>query len=124
MRTNIKTTNIVLTEELSGYLEKRLSSLDKLVAHHEEEAIADVEIGRTTKHHQSGDVFRAEINVHIGRRSFRAVREAGDLLSSIDEAKDQMMDELRSEKGKRMALIRKGGQKVKAFIKGMKWWGK
>ncbi len=122
MRTRIKTTNITLTPDIAEYLEKRLAAFEKLTAHHSEDAFLDVEIGRTTKHHHSGDIYRAEINIHIGQKNFRAVQETGDLHSSIDAAKDQMMDELRSEKGKRMSLIRHGGQKVKAFIKGIPWW--
>ena len=124
MRINIKGTNIELTPSLLDYLNKRLQSLDKLVHNKEEAAILDVEVGRTTKHHASGDVFRAELNIHIGSKSFRAVRESSDLYSSIDEAKSQMMDELRSSKGKKLHLLRRGGQRVKAIIKGLYWWRK
>jgi ribosomal subunit interface protein len=110
-----------MTPDISAYLEKRLSALDKFLLG-KEEAIVDVEIGRTSKHHQSGDIFRAEINVHVGTKGFRAVSETSDLLASIDEAKDEMLGELRSDKGKSMHLIRRGGQKVKALIKGLPWW--
>lgn len=122
MRITIKTTNITLTPELSEYLNKRLSALEKLTTHESEAAIADVELGRTTKHHQTGDIYKAEINLHIGGKSFRAVEETQDLYTSIDDAKDRMMDELRSDKGKRLSLLKRGGQRVKAFIKGFPWW--
>lgn len=115
---------MTLTPDLSDYLEKRLASLDKLTARAGETAIADVEIGRTTTHHQTGDIYRAEINVHIGNKSFRAVQETEDLFTSIDAAKDQMMEELRTEKEKHLSLVRRGSQQVKAFIKGFPWWGR
>lgn len=121
IRTNVKATNIELTPEISDYLSKRLSAFEKLISHHPDAAIIDVELGRTTKHHQTGDVYRAEINVHVGHRSFRASRETPDLYTSIDEAKDQMMDELRSDKERRISLVRRGSQHVKAFIKGFPW---
>ena len=124
MRINIKTTNIRLTLELSDYLNKRLEGFEKLTSHYSEATIVDVEIGRTTKHHQTGDIYRAEINVHIGHKSFRAVQETGDLYASIDAARGQMLEELRSNKEKRLSLVRHGSQKIKAFIKGMRWWGK
>lgn len=122
MRINIKGTNIELTADISDYLNKRLSSLEKLVHDKNETAMLDVEIGRTTKHHQSGDIFKSELNLNIGSKNFRAVTEATDLFSSIDAAKGQMMNELRSNKGKKMHLIRRGGQKVKALMKGLYWW--
>lgn len=122
MKINIKTTNLTLTPDISAYLEKRLSAFEKLTSHEFESAIVDVEIGRTSAHHQTGDVYRAEINVHAGHRDFRAVEETGDLYTSIDAAKDRMMEELRSEKEKRLSLVRRGGQRVKAILKGFPWW--
>ncbi|HEY4499463.1 MAG TPA: ribosome-associated translation inhibitor RaiA [Candidatus Paceibacterota bacterium] len=122
MRINIKTTNVTLTPELSGYLSKRLEALEKMTERFGEAAIVDVEIGRTSKHHHTGDIYRAEINVHVRNRSFRAMKETPDLFSSIDEAKDQMLEELRSDKEKHLSLLRRGSQQVKTFIKGMRWW--
>ena len=124
MRVTIKTTGINLTPDLSDYLNKRLTALEKLTAHHSEAVMVDVEIGRTTKHHHTGDIYKAEINVHVGHKSFRAVKETGDLFTSIDAAKDQMLEELRSNKKKRLSLVRHGSQRVKAFIKGFPWWGR
>ena len=124
MRTNIKVTNITLTPEISEYLEKRLGALEKLVRVKDESAMLDVEIGRTTKHHLSGDIFRAELTLNIGSKNFRASSETGDLYNSIDEAKDEMMDELRSNKERTIHLVRQGGQKIKAMVKGLYWWKK
>ena len=121
MRTNIKTTNITLTPEISDYLSKRLAGFEKVITHDSEVALVDVEIGRTTKH-QSGDIYRAEINIHIRHKSFRAVKETDDLYTSIDAAKDQMMEELRTNKEKRISLLRRGGTRVKALIKGLRSW--
>lgn len=122
MRTNIKATDLALTPDISEYLEKRLAAIEKFMAYASEPAIIDVEIGRTTRHHQSGDIYRAEINIHRGQRSFRAVQEAQDLHAAIDAAKDKMMEELRSSKEKRVSALRRGGQRVKSFIKGFPWW--
>ena len=55
MKINIKTTNLTLTPDISAYLEKRLSAFEKLTSHEFESAIVDVEIGRTSAHHQTGD---------------------------------------------------------------------
>lgn len=123
MRINTKATNISLTPDVTAYLEKRLSSLEKFLSSNEA-AIVDVEVGKTTKHHQSGDVFRAEINVHVGNRSFRAVSETSDIRAAIDEAKEEILSELRSDKDRKIHFLRKGGQKVKALIKGLSWWRK
>jgi len=33
-----------------------------------------------------------------------------------------MMEELRSDKQRRVSLVRRGGQQIKALIKGFPWW--
>ena len=124
MRINIKTTNIKLTPDVSAYLEKRLAGLEKFVLNDSELAMVDVELGKTTEHHQTGDIYKAEINIHIGSSAFRAVEETGDIFSAIDQAKARMENELRANKDKKISLMRRGGNRVKALLKNVTWWRK
>jgi putative sigma-54 modulation protein len=121
MRINIKTSSINLTPDISNYLDKRLSGLEKFFSKQEESAIVDVELARTSRHHQTGDVYKAEINIHIGKRAFRADKESIDIFSAIDLAKSQMEDELRSDKSKGLHLLRRGGKQIKDLIKNFNW---
>lgn len=119
MKINLKITTLTLSDEESVYLDKRLQALDKLVVGpHAEAAMADVEVGRTTTHHQGGAIFRAEINLHVGSKHLRSVSEKTDLLSAIDDAKDQMAEELRSTNSKQLTLMRRGAKLVKDTIRG------
>jgi len=117
MHINIKATNIELTSEISEYTEKRLRSLDKLIDPEDTTALCDVEIGRTTKHHQRGNIFRAEINVTIKGGQFRAVSEKETLYDAIDTAKDDMMRELRRSKQKHRRLLKKSGVRFKNLMR-------
>ena len=118
MRHNIKGTNIQLTDAITSYLDKRLATLERFVNADDPTLMVDVEVGKTTFHHQSGDVFRAEINIHVSGKSYRSVAERSDLYSAIDEAKDSMKRELASNKDKRTSLLRRGGQRIKDFVRG------
>ena len=71
MKTNVKATQMELTSAISDYLSKRLSALDKFVDPTDDSAMCYVEVGKVSHHHKSGDVFRAEINLHLGGKSFR-----------------------------------------------------
>lgn len=124
MRINIKATNLELTQAISDYLEKRISTLDKFVNKNDESAMADVEVGKSTKHHQSGDIFRAEINLHVAGKNLRAVSEKDNLYAAIDEAKDEMAREITSHKAKQRTLLRRGGAKIKDFLRGFYRGGK
>jgi len=117
MHTNIKTTNIDLTPEISDYVEKRLQALDTFIDTDDTTAMCDVEIGKTTMHHKAGNIFRAEINVHTKGDHFRAVREEETLYAAIDTAKDEMARWLRRHKQKRFRLIKKGGARLKDLMR-------
>ena len=117
MHHNIKTTDFEMTPEVSEYLDSKLQTLDKYVARDDESVKCDVEIGRSTEHHQSGKVFRVEINITIGKKMLRAVAEEETINAAIDRAKDDITKTLRRHKGKQSRLFRKGGEKIKNFLR-------
>ncbi len=84
-----------------------------------EGVLVSVEVGKTTKHHKSGDVFRAEIRINAGGEEYYAVTETEDLYAAIDEAKDDIVRELTSSRKKALRLFRKGGQRIKNLLRGM-----
>lgn len=118
MRLNLKTTNVTVGKETRAYLDKKLESLAKLVAVDDPAVMVDVELGRTTRHHQTGDVFFAEINIHRGKESFRAVSDRSDLMSAIDGMRDSIARELSSRKDKQVSLVRRSGQFAKMLLRG------
>jgi ribosomal subunit interface protein len=118
MNISIKSTNIELTPALKDYTEKRISGISKFTG---EEAMAVIEIGKTTAHHKNGDIFRAEINVTttLGKQ-FRSASEKSDLYEAIDDVRNEIVRELSSAKGKKEALWKKGARKFKNMIRGFR----
>ena len=117
MITNLKSSNIELTAEIRDYLDHRLEGLQKFLPKESDSSIANIELGRITKH-QTGDIFRVEINILVGNRVFHAVSERPDLYAAIDNLKDEISRELGSYKEKRLSLLKRGGQKIKNLIRG------
>lgn len=123
MNKNIKATNIEITPAISDYLEKRLSAFDRFIPADDTSAMCQVEVGKTTKHHKSGDFFKAEVNLRVSGKNFYAVSEKEDLYAAIDEVKDEIVYQMTSEKDKSMTLMRKGALRFKNIIKGLGDWG-
>ncbi len=118
MKHNIKTIEISLTPAISDYLEKKMANLDKFISKDiAETAMCYVDLGKTTQHHKNGDFFKTELTVHLGGKSFRSGAIESDLYASIDIATEGMAEELRSFKDKQIGAIRRGGKKIKNFIK-------
>lgn len=118
MHTNIKSTGLELTSQIKDYINKRVSGLDKFIHYKDESVQAWVEVGRTTRHHQTGDVFRAEIQIRVPHNEKGARAEAvnEDLYAAIDDAHDQMKLELEKIKDKKVSLARKGGRLFKKLF--------
>ncbi len=115
---NIKGTEMELTDAIRSYAEKRVDALNKFVDVDDTSVSANMEVGKTTKHHHTGDIFKAELNVSIGGKQFRAVAEKEDLYAAIDEVKDEMARILSAHKGKQATLLRKGSVMLKNIFKG------
>lgn len=128
MRLVVKTTGFSLTHALAAYVEQKFSTLPKLTARFAQRsigeggkhdpAIARVELGRTTRHHRRGDVYRAEITLQIvGGKSFRAEAEAGDIRSAIDMVRDEVLGELRRFKERSATAVRGGQRELKRRLR-------
>ena len=119
MQIKIRSTNFDITPAIEQYLYKKISSLEKFIGGREQ-VLCEVEIGRTTRRHKSGDIFRAEVNIiEPGNKQIYAVAEEGDLYSAVDIVRDEAEREIVSRKNKRHALFRRGGAQIKKLLKMM-----
>ncbi len=114
-----KAANFEMTDALRDYVEKRMAHVKRLMTENQEDvALIDVELGKS-KHHKHGDIFKAEINFCIAGKCYRAVSEKDNIYAAIDEIKDQLGEEISSDKKKHLKMLRRGGAKVKSMIKGL-----
>ena len=104
MKIAIVTKNISLDEPLENFVREKIGGLDKLIGNDKSEA--RVEIGKPSRHHKSGRVFRAEANVRMGGGLLRASCEHEDLRNAIVDVKDELQEQIRKFKEKREDLSR------------------
>jgi len=96
----IKGTNIDLTDAIKTYINEKIEAFEQLVQDFEPVADLRVEIGKTTNHHNKGEVFRAEMQMHVPGTVIRAEETAEDLYEAIDKVKDQVKRQLNDYKNK------------------------
>lgn len=118
MQIKIKATNIELTSAIEAYVNEKIGGVEKFALPHvNENPIAEVEIGKTTNHHNSGDVFRAEVNLSVRGKYFRATSEKSDLYAAIDDIRNELVRELNSHKEKDRTLVRRGAGMIKNILR-------
>lgn len=117
MKIKIRSKNFDLTPAIDDYVSKKISSLEKFLDI-KDEVLCEVEIGRTTKHHNSGDIFKAEINIaQPGGKQIYVVAEEVDLYTAIDIVRDEAERSIVSRKNKYKTLFRKGASRIKDLLK-------
>jgi ribosomal subunit interface protein len=117
MKINIKTTGVTLTPDISDYVEKRLVSVDKFFIN-DPSTQCDIELARTTGHHNKGDIFRAEVHIIAKDKNIYASAEKEDLFIAIDNVRDEVLREIVTLKDKRQSVLRRSSAKIKNMIKG------
>lgn len=108
--------NIELTPDIRVYVAKKMGMLNKYVQHFGSVAAAHVEVGRTTRHHRTGAIFRVEIQIHVPRKELRAEALGNTIFEAIDKAKDEISIELEQHKEKDIDLKKRGARKLKNLI--------
>lgn len=122
MNIKTQTKSFELTPAIEDYVYKKVSMLSKFLGEDNDATICEVEIGKTTNHHKSGDIFRAEINLMIpGRKQCYAVAEEEDLYVAIDKVHNNIEREIVSTKEKDERTHRKGGGVIKSLLKRINW---
>ncbi len=118
MKYTTKAVDIELSASAEEYISKKMAALDKIAGHFDGVVTAEVEAGRTTRHHRTGDVFRVEIMVHVKKKDLRAEAVGKTVLEAMDKAQEDMRTELERFKEKSVDSIKTGGRAIKKLIKG------
>lgn len=125
MKIVIKTTNIELTPSLKELIEEEINSLERFSKILQDEKYYDhffgkgkprieawVEVGKTTRHHKKGDVFRAEAQMRFPKKSLRSEAVAKNLRQAITEVKDELQRQLKQYKEKIPKSLTRRRQRV------------
>src|SRR3989344_3460862 len=98
MQINISAKNITLDEPLKNFIVDKIGGLDHLIGNNNGQA--RVEIGMPSKHHRSGDIFSAEVNLTLGGKLLRATCTHEDLRNAITDVKDELQVQIKKFKEK------------------------
>jgi len=114
MRIILKGTKIVLNNAIRQFVNDKFSHVERFIKTFnrdpgkpekgKDKVELFIEIGRTSSHHNKGNVFRAEAQILLMGKDFRAESEREDLHIAINEAKEDLERQIKSYKGKLMSF--------------------
>ena len=114
MKIIVETVHTELTPALTAYIKEKLEPVGKLLRSLERrsESQLAVEVGKTTRHHRKGPVFRAEANLKIGGTMLRGEANEEDIRKAIDVLKDELKQEIIRFKEKNAAQSRRRSRSI------------
>lgn len=116
MKTKILTKDIELEQKIEEYIHKKVSSLESVLGE-DEDNFCDFRIGKNSGSHKQGKIYFAEASIKTDSKNYGARAESENLMEAIDGLKDELSKKIRRYKGKKMAMIKKGGRAIKDFLR-------
>ena len=119
MDIRIKSTDYQMTPEVSRYLDEKIATLEKMLGSEALTARLEVEIARAGGNQRHGEhVWKAEMLLHYpGGPSVRATNHAENVNTAIDDAKEEVARQIRTEKQVHRRMLRKTGAAIKRFMR-------
>ena len=114
----VKSSGIEYTDKLQAFVEKKIHQLDKLIPEHARDALYEIELGKATKHHKTGKIFRAEINLSYGSVLHRAEATGTKIEYAVDAIKEELKAEITKSRTKKKEIARKSARDVKKISRG------
>jgi ribosomal subunit interface protein len=105
----------VVTDAIREYVEHHFKTIERFVPRGESRELV-VTVSKETGHHREGE-FRAEAQIKLRSQDFFAAQNDSDLMRALDLVKDDLVREITSAKGKRMALFHRGARTLKRVLK-------
>ncbi len=82
---HIHGSGLSLTAALKEMAEEKFGRLNRLLTRFDDsDLLMDIELSKTTAHHNKGKIFRVEINLPIGRHQVFCAAECDDLYEAMD----------------------------------------
>lgn len=114
MNIHYQTTNLEMTDAIAEYINKRLSSLDKLFSTPE----AYVHLRKDPPHQKNGDgLFAINLIIQDEGKEYRADHASHDLYVTIDNIKDDMQRVVRKDKETQDSVFKRGARKIKNMLR-------
>jgi len=104
MDVHIRAAGLKVTEEMQGFIDRKMAKLDRLAEHVVE---AHLELKRETRRN-GGEMATAQLTLQTGRHILRAEEENPEATKAIDAAVDKLVRQVRKYNGKRADRRKRG----------------
>ena len=113
----INSLNIELTEDLKAYIEKKLVSVEKFIDLSDPSVSGDIRLIKEVGKQQTGKIYKVEMSIMTPGKKYGVSADGNSAYEAIDLAKDSILRKISGYKDKKIGLVKKGGMKIKNFLR-------
>ena len=120
MNINFKGTNYTISEDIEKLCRERVASATRMLGKDSEKALIEVELELVEERKNNNAVYRAEVNVSVDGKFYRAESTRRSMQNAISDVKNSLSNEIRKDRGKNESLFKNGGRAVKSLLRGFR----
>ncbi len=119
MDVRIKQSDFQMTETIATYLDERLAHVEKLLGDTADMARCEVELGRDAGRPRHGEnIWFVEITlIRPGTEHLRATNHSESINGAIDDVRDEICRQIKSEKQIHRRIIKRSGEFAKRLLR-------
>ena len=114
---HIKDAQDEITPEITAFAERKLIALKKYLNKVDGVTQVYVELGKITEAHQTGNVWRAQINLDSKGKRYHADATGEHMKTAVEAAIGEIEASLRKAKQRGESMLKRGGTVLKAIIR-------
>lgn len=115
-----KGTNYTITPEIEKICKERIAAATRMLGDDKDKALIEVELQLVEERKNNNAVYRAEVNVSVDGKLYRAESTRRSMQSAISDVKNSLSNEIRKDRGKNTSLFKKGGRAAKSLLRGFR----
>lgn len=120
MNINFKGTNYTIAPDIEALCRERIESATRMLGDDQGKAFIEVELELVEERKNNNAVYRAEANVSVDGKFYRAESTRRSMQNAISDVKKSLSNEIRKDKGKGDSLVKRGGRSIKSLLRGFK----
>jgi len=117
MNISIKSLHSELGQDARDLIEEKLRALEKRLGQSADTALLECEIEESLAAVRAGASYRAEGNLSVDGKVYRAEALNETLEGAVDKVRDELARELKKARGKERSILKRGGRMVKGWLR-------
>lgn len=120
MNITFKGTNYTIQPDIEALCREKIESATRMLGSDRDQALVEVELELVEERKNNNAVYRAEANVSVNGKLYRAESTRRSMQNALSDVKKELAKVIRRDRDKHQSLVKRGGNAMKSLIRGFR----